>query len=278
MGKLHTWGLLFMGLLFSCANEDMDPQTNPGDTDSPLVSKEIYYNVDTGGELGEKTFTYDANGNVILMLWDDNENDQYNIESSPEVKYEYDGDQHLIRMSSFNVSRGKYFHQVFTYENGVKVMWQTFYDTFPGVYLNHYYYTGTILDSVRHYANDRANSMTPEYRYLSTTLYEVDALGEVTREYDRRNGHGYEFYYEKGKLKETCMINILPEQHCTINEYDSEDRLISVREVSPEGNTRPREEFFYVNNVLNEKKVYTYYHPQSDPNTRVNVMLVKYFY
>lgn len=194
MGKLDAWGLVFIGLLFSCANEDLDPKRNPGDTDRPPVSKEIYYNFETGGILGEKTFKYDANGNVILQLWDDNENDQYDIGISPEIRFEYDADEHLIRMSSFNVDRGKFFHEVFTYENGLKVMWQTFFDSFPGAYLNHYYYTGTVLDSVRHYANDVVNSMTPEYRYLTTTLYAFDALGSMTREYDRRNGRGYEFF------------------------------------------------------------------------------------
>ena len=94
----------------------------------------------------------------------------------------------------------------------------------------------------------------------------------------RRNSRGFEFFYEKGKLTETCTINIVPAQNCIINEYDAEDRLISVKEVSPEGNTRLREEFFYVDDVLSEKKVYTYYHPQSDPNTRVNVMRIKYYH
>src|SRR6187402_2032383 len=102
-------GFLLVALLFSCGEE------NP-DIDKGLPTKAIYYNDETGEKLGERTFSYDPKGNLVLEYY-------FNLKSplnDEEIRYEYDADATLIKkMVREPQISDKYYVDVFQYENGL---------------------------------------------------------------------------------------------------------------------------------------------------------------
>ncbi|MBA4053713.1 MAG: hypothetical protein C0490_03285 [Marivirga sp.] len=262
---LTTSGFVIFSFLTSCLDE------NPA-VMNVLPAKEIHYNFETGEKLGEKTLSYDNQGNLVLEYYDD----FISPLQDKEIKHEYDanGNQIKTMYRDPNIS-DKYWTDVFIYENGLKKSESSFYDGKSLGYQTLYFYSTNIIDSTQLYYY---STIEEEYKYMRTTFYEVDALERVIKAYEK-TGKGITLYrYERDKLMETCnLITGLTEvsEDCIKNEYNNVGKLIKISSTSPWRNEL-QEELFYKDNVLDEKKVYSY--PAYDPGNTIDVTLIKYAY
>lgn len=259
-------GFVLVILLFSCEEE------NP-DINKLSPTKAIYYNDETREMLGERTFVYDHQGNLVLEYY-------FNLKSplnEEEIRYEYDADANLIKkMVREPQISDKYYVDVFQYENGLKKSESSLYDgDFVG-YRTLYFYSGTLADSTQLYYY---SGIEKSYRYLRTTFYEYDAMGKIVRAYEKTGKGTTHYRYEAGRLKETCNLIAAGQgefvEDCIENEYNSIGELVKISSKSP-WRVEVKEELSYRDNVLDEKRIYTY--PAYEPGNTIDVTLVKYQY
>lgn len=260
-------------LLASC-DEIYDPATP---VPNQVISKEEYFDFETGERIGKKTFDYNNNGLISREYFTRDDSDYFE-----EIRYEYDGDGNLLKKKTNDLYNAKYFVISYTYENGLKKSEKYYMEnsSYLGPQL-FYYYTGNKLDSTRSY---NYNSFTENYYYSSTSLYHYDGEGRLSEEtYKDHRGvlfPGRKIYrYEYSNLTEACDVGTDGDgnrfEWCTINGYNLMGQLARVSEVSP-WSDQLKEELFYKSGRLHEKKVYTYgaYNPQ----TLIDITLIKYEY
>jgi hypothetical protein len=206
-----------------------------------------------GREIGQKEFTYDAQGNLLREQY----TESYPTYGDSEKIFEYDFDNNLISVAlSYSNEFGA--HEIkthYAYEAGLlRTEYSTYNNNRTG-YLMEYYYSAALPDSVRTYGfmSDDGG----RYLYLYTTLYVYDNLGRKVRSFANTTPDSYtEFSYRNGQLASECYVN--PNfQSCRVKEYNLRDQLMRVT-FEMLGNSQLEEEYIYDGNLLIEKKVYTY--------------------
>src|SRR6266850_1019555 len=260
-------GFIVLNLLFSCAEQNSVVQK----VHSILPTKEIHYNFETGQKVGEKTLTYNSQGLLILEYY----TDLTLAQSYKEIKYEYDTDGNLVKKKTRNPNASDpYYINLFTYENGLKKSEASAFDNDLCCYRTLYFYSGSLVDSTQMYVY---NTYDKKYNYMSTVFYKFDALNRVILAYGKTGSTVYR--YEADKLTETCNLNVgyagTEFETCIKNEYDNEGNLIKTLSTYP-WMEQLQEELFYKNNILDERKVYTY--PGYEPGNTVDIRLIKYEY
>lgn len=221
------WSVL---LLAACEYSGVEllPEANP--------SRELQYNYQTGEKMGEKTFTYDANGKLTYEILSGDQVHNF------EVFYEYDAAGNLIKRKQRHPSSDKFFILEATYLNGVKAQEVEFLENYsPSKRL--FYYTGTRLDSMQYYG---FSSFHDRYLYGGTQKYAYDAAGRLIQE------GGEQYRYEGNNLVETCNAF-----NCRENEYNSDGKITRIIQHDNRGDVLV-EERFYIGNRLTEKLLHTY--------------------
>jgi len=231
-------------LLMGCEYEGISPST-----DVPV--REIHYNFETGERVGTKTFAYDANNNLLYERFVNELNN--NSLNDFEVVYERDGEGRLIkRMERYPDITSEYYVEETTYSGALKTSLKTYYtDNASNFSEARYYYTGTVLDSMRHFYT------TPQgtTRTLSGESYKYDDQGRLIAVYYpdlKRVKHTIEY---KGSTVERCIADY----RCTFTEYNKAGQVVKISETDI-GRTTPEvnEEYFYKGGRLAEKIWYTH--------------------
>ena len=146
----------------------------------------------------------------------------------------------------------------YTYVDGLKKSESMTFDGNPTGYQTLYFHSGNEIDSSRMSYYSTQDNL---YHYTNTTLYDYDPLGRMVRSYYKQGQYATMYRYLNDNLAESCDVIIDQTgefvQGCVVNEYNDSGQLIKVSEVSPWWNSL-KEEFFYKDGRLDEKKVYTY--------------------
>jgi len=262
-------GLACCSLLLSCNNEYFQA---PPPVVNHLASKEIHYNFESGAKVGEKELSYDSHGLITREYFTSAISDYFQ-----EIRYEYDSEGNLLKkLTTDSQSDGKYFGLEYTYVDGLKKSESMTFDGNPTGYQTLYFHSGNEIDSSRmSYFSTQDNL----YHYTNTTLYDYDPLGRMVRSYYKQGQYVTRYRYLNDNLAESCDVIVDQTgeivQGCVVNEYNDSGQLIKVSEVSPWWNTL-KEEFFYKDGRLDEKKVYTY--PAYEPGNTIDITLIKYEY
>jgi hypothetical protein len=256
-------------LLISCNNDYFDA---PPPTVSQLPSKETHYNFETGEKIGQKSFKYDQSGRVIREYFTSDLSENFQ-----DVRYEYDNDNNLLKKMTMDaMSDGKFFVNEYRYQDGLKISESMSFDGVPVGYRTLYFYSENRIDSAQ---RSFYNTIDVRYQYMGTTLYEYDNLNRLVKTYDKDTNGTTVFRYEGNNLKESCNLMKgylgVDYETCVVNEYNAIGGLIKISDVSFWGREL-REEFFYKDGLLIEKKVYTY--PAYEPGNTVDITLMVYDY
>src|SRR5688572_28930150 len=244
-------GLACCCILISCNNDYFQ---EPPPIVNYLASKEIHFNFETGVKMGEKVSSYDSRGLITREHFTRADFDYFQ-----EILYEYDGEGNLLKkMTMDSQSDGKVFALEYTYVDGLKKSESMSFDGVPTGYQTFYFHSGSEIDSSRMSFYSTLDNL---YHYTRTTLYDYDPLDRVVRSYYKQGQYATMYSYLNNNLAESCDA-ILDQtgdrvQGCVVNEYNHAGQLIKVSEVSPWWNML-REEFFYRDGRLDEKKVYSY--------------------
>jgi hypothetical protein len=255
-------------VLLSCAYEGIAPTRT-------LPLREIHYDYETGEKVGEKTFVYNASGNLLRKSFVSLVNPSANYE----VYNEYDGDGNLLKERRGNVDL---FHVTeYTYANGTKLTeTQSLEGLYPISRMEYYYSGSNTADSSRVFSY---STIDEEYRYSFSSVYSYDEKGRVKTQFVTYHRGGYtgrtEYTYDGKNLISTCDItpgsNGEEFANCMMNEYDRNGQLTKVL-VTAGDFSQLQEEYFYKDGMLDEKKLYTY--PGYDPTNTIDVIQVKYEY
>jgi hypothetical protein len=264
-----TRGLACCSLLISCNNDYFQ---EPPPVVNYLALKEIHYNFETGVKIGEKALSYDSRGLITREYFISEIFDVFE-----ETRYEYDIDGNLLKKMTMDpMSEGKYFTLEYTYVDGLKKSESMSFDGVPTGYQTQYFHSDNEIDSSRVSYYSTLDNL---YHYIMTTFYDYDTNGRMVRTYNQKGLGATVYRYLNDNLAESCDVIIDQTgdgvQGCVVNEYNDSGQLIKVSEVSPWWNML-KEEFFYKDGRLDEKKVYIY--PAYEPGNTIDITLIKFEY
>jgi hypothetical protein len=236
-----------------------------------LPAREIHFDFQSGEKIGEKTFTYDGNGNLVYEYYSDARNKL----ADEETEYTYDGENHIIKKKNRQPAITQvFFITDWTYENGDKKSETNYLDNNPMGYRTIYFYTHGVMDSAQLFAY---STIDQRYNLIVTTRYEYDNNGRLTKASD--NGSLTIYRYDQNRLVATCNVlegdgGILLED-CVEQEFNSAGQLVKVSTRNP-WLTELKEELFYRAGRLDEKRVYSY--PAYHPDRRIDIKQIRYEY
>ncbi len=211
-------------------------------------TREIHTLQSTGEQVGVKTFEYDNNGNLTREYFEGSD-----LANNNEVIYQYDPDGNLIVMKQRDPANVNFNVTASTYRGGLKVSDKQYNEGYPNASGHKYFYTLNRLDSAWSISYLEDGS---ELHQL-THVYEYNDAGQLVREglkNDTVCGTFYS-YDNRGNLTSNCSgCETLT---CTVNEYNSNNQLVKVKQTRF-GEEGVIQELFYNEGRLVEKHVTDY--------------------
>lgn len=256
-------------VLVSCTYEGIAPIKN-----APV--REIYYDFEAGEKTGEKTFSYDANGNLIRESFTDLNSPLSNFD----VFYEYDGNGNLIK------ERQTYPGLALIKEyawSGKRIVTETTRreGANPLGHVEYFYSANDMPDSVRRWTYSTTDG---KFLYANTSIYLYSENKLLKTEIVTSHRHiassRVEYTYDGQNLVSTC--DVIPGYNggeflnCTVQEYDRNGQLTKILLQTSDGFSELKEEFFYESGMLYEKRIYTY--RTYDPSDNLYVTQIKFEY
>ena len=245
-------------MLFSCA----DPILDKSETRLPVLER--HYNLETGDAIGEKSFVYDKNRNLIRESYKPltSKGYEYGLYGY-EINYEYDDQQNRIlmltryfgEMHSYSLTR-------FVYDGGKKAEEQ-YYSMDVNSSRPHtkvvYYYNSNQADST---VTFQILSNMNDYSFGGASYFNYDNQERLIEE-KRRLPFGSMWIaamnnYEGELLQATCNPVTGQEGvfNCTRYEYNSQKNLIRKYATLTGTADRLLEEHTYTEGLLTETKVF----------------------
>ena len=265
--------LSLIAFLIACQdnNEIVIPQKLP--------IREIYLKLETGVQLGVKTFTYNQSGNLLRELYQDARFQEANYE----IRNEYDANERKTKLIHTFSDPTNFNTVEYTYEKG-KVKTETLYyqEAYPHYRIKYFYNNHEQSDSSHHFYHQSLNNIGFTYNFTTHYRY-ID--GRLIKEW--RKGTNVDFIsklnrYEGDRLIETCnpVTNMELVENCIRNNYTTRGQLYRVYSTYTGTPEKLLEQYTYKDNMLTKKLIFDQsdYLPAYNPDPARYTILVRYEY